>query len=51
MKTKNATSKKLKPPGFRVNKTLAKKYTDEPLFKEKTEQANQILKTFGIPKM
>lgn len=46
---KNITKKKL-PKGFTLNKALKDKYSDQPLFKEKVDRANHILKTFGLPK-
>jgi hypothetical protein len=46
--------KKLKksklPKGIQVNIALDKKYTDQPVFKEKVDKANHILKTVGLPK-
>jgi hypothetical protein len=35
---------------FKVNTTLNGKYEDQPLFKEKVDRANHILKTFTLPK-
>ncbi len=52
MKTKKAkTEKKELPKGFKVNPSLADKYVDQPLFKDKVDRANHILKTVGIPKV
>lgn len=50
MKTeKIKTSKKL-PEGFKFNTSLDNKYADQPLFKDKVDRANHILKTVGLPK-
>ena len=52
MNTKKlATEKKKLPKGFKVNPTLSKKYAEQPLFKDKVERANYILKTIGLPKI
>jgi hypothetical protein len=51
MKVKSIMKKKKLPKSFRVNKTLSDKYADQPLFKDKIERANHILKTVGIPKI
>ena len=49
---KQIKSAKLKlPKGFSIDKTLNGKYDDQPLFKEKAERANRILKTVGLPKL
>jgi hypothetical protein len=50
MKTKEIKIEKKLPKGFKLNATLDNKYTDQPLFKEKEERANHILKTIGLPK-
>ena len=50
MKTKETSEKKKLPKSFRVNKALTGQYADQPLFKEKIERANHILKTIGLPK-
>jgi hypothetical protein len=52
MKTKkdNTLEKKL-PKGFKFNASLDTKYGEQPLFKEKVERANHILKTVGLPKI
>jgi hypothetical protein len=47
---KDIVDKKL-PKGFRFNATLNTKYGEQPLFKEKVERANHILKTVGLPKI
>jgi hypothetical protein len=51
MKVKSVTKKKKLPQRFKVNKTLSDKYADQPLFKDKVERANHILKTVGLPKI
>jgi hypothetical protein len=50
MRAKKNTSKKALPKGFTPNKFLKDKYSDQPLFKEKVDRANHILKSFGLPK-
>jgi hypothetical protein len=47
---KKNTKTKL-PKGFTINSTLDKKYSDQPLFKDKVERANHILRTIGLPKI
>lgn len=49
--TKEKTIKKKLPKDFKVNPSLADKYADQPLFKDKADRANHILKTIGIPKI
>ena len=51
MKTKKELADKKMPKGFKFNTTLETKYTEEPLFREKIERANHILKTVGLPKV
>jgi hypothetical protein len=52
MSTKKlASPKKRLPKGFKVNTTLSEKYADQPLFKDKVDRANYILKTIGLPKI
>lgn len=51
MKTQNEADIKKLPKGFTVNTNLAGKYADQPLFKDKVEKANHILKTVGLPKV
>ena len=48
-KKKKAEKKKL-PKDFKINPSLADKYSDQPLFKDKVDRANHILKTIGLPK-
>ncbi len=36
---------------FRVNRSLDNKYSNQPLFKDKVERANDILKTIKLPKI
>ncbi len=51
MKTKKTETKKPKlPEGFTVDPKLTGKYDDQPLFKDKVDRANHILKTVGLPK-
>jgi len=50
MKTKKISEEKKLLKGFKFNATLDSKYSDQPLFKEKVEKANFILKTIGLPK-
>ena len=50
MKTKKITKQKL-PQGFSLNTELDKKYVDQPLFKDKVDRANHILKTVGLPRL
>ncbi len=51
MKTKKSETKKPKlPKGFTVDPELTGKYDDQPLFKDKVDRANHILKTVGLPK-
>lgn len=51
MKTKTTADKKKLPKSFKVNAALTDKYADQPLFKDKIERANHILKTVGLPKI
>ena len=50
MKTKKKIEEKKLPKGFRFNANLDSKYADQPLFKEKEDKANHIIKTAGLPK-
>ncbi len=51
MKTKKANiEKKELPKDFSINPSLTDKYADQPLFKDKVDRANHILKTIGLPK-
>jgi len=44
--------KKIKlPKGFTLNPKLDKKYSCQPLFKDKVDRANHILKTVELPKI
>ena len=38
------------PEGFSIDPSLTGKYDDQPLFKDKVDRANHILKTVGLPK-
>ncbi len=49
--TKQTTYKKKLPKGFKINNSINDKYADQPLFKDKVDKANHILKTVGVPKM
>jgi hypothetical protein len=49
MKTEKIVEKKL-PKGFKFNTSLDNKYAEQPLFKDKVDRANHILKTIGLPK-
>jgi hypothetical protein len=51
MKTTKTSQKKKLPKSFKINKALTDKYADQPLFKDKIERANHILKTVGLPKV
>ena len=48
-KKEKAVKAKL-PKGFTIDPTLGGKYDDQPLFKDKVDRANHILKTVGLPK-
>ncbi len=51
MKAKKSEDKKPKlPKGFTVDPKLTGKYDEQPLFKDKVDRANHILKTIGLPK-
>lgn len=50
METKTVTLDKKLPKGFKIKASLDKKYEDQPLFKDKIERANFILKTVVLPK-
>lgn len=52
MKTQKAkvAKKKLPKKDFTINPSLNGKYDDQPLFKDKVDRANHILKKIGIPK-
>jgi len=38
------------PKNFVINSELDNKYNEQPLFKDKIDRANHILKTVGLPK-
>ena len=45
-------NKKVKlPKGFKLNFELDNKYIDQPIFKDKVDRANHILKTVRLPKL
>ncbi|MCE6988492.1 hypothetical protein [Dyadobacter sp. CY323] len=50
MKAKEINKIKSLPKGFRVDPTLIDKYADQPLFKEKLDRANAILRKGNLPK-
>jgi hypothetical protein len=50
MKTKKIAIEKKLPKGFKFKATLDNMYLDQPLFKEKVDRANHILKTVLLPK-
>ena len=50
MKPKKETTKMKLPKGFTIKPGLDEKYADQPLFKDKVDRANHILKAFGLPK-
>ncbi len=50
MKTKKIKIVHKLPKGFKIDASLDTKYEDQPLFKDKVDRANHILKTVGIPK-
>ena len=51
MKVRKEIVEKKLPKGFKFNATLDTKYAEQPLFKEKIERANHILRTVGLPKI
>jgi len=51
MKAKKISEEKKLLKGFRFNATLDNKYQEQPLFKDKVEKSNHILKTIGLPKI
>ncbi|MDZ7934408.1 MAG: hypothetical protein U5M51_05465 [Emticicia sp.] len=50
MKTNKIETEKKLPKGFKFNADLDNKYADQPLFKDKVDRANHILKAVGLPK-
>lgn len=51
METKKINQKKRKlPKNFKVNSNLKNEYGNQPLFKDKVDRANHILKTVTLPK-
>ena len=52
MKTalKSKVVKKKQQMDYKINPLLQGKYEDQPLFQDKVNRANHILKTIGIPK-
>ena len=49
MKPKKGPTKKKLLEGFSIKPGLDNKYADQPLFKDKVDRANHILKTVGLP--
>jgi hypothetical protein len=47
---KNKDLKKTKYPGIYIDTTLGEKYKEKVIFKEKLDKANEMLKTYGVPK-
>ena len=47
---KSKATKKELPKDVTINPELNTKYDDQPLFEDKVNRANHILKTYGIPK-
>ncbi len=47
---KSKGTKKTLPKDVTINSELNGKYNDQPLFQDKVNRANHILKTYGIPK-
>jgi hypothetical protein len=47
---KNKSAKKKQQKDYTINPSLQGKYDDQPLFQDKVNRANHILKTVGIPK-
>ena len=39
------------PKGFTIDPSLDGRYNDQPLFKDKVDRANHLLKTVGLPKL
>lgn len=48
MKAKNLDS--VKHPVYTIDKSLDEKYKGKVVFKEKLDEANRVLKTYGVPK-
>jgi len=50
MKNKSTEKGKKIPADFKVKTNLKDLYSDQPLFQDKIEKANHILKTVGLPR-
>lgn len=51
MKIQNTkTGKKKATKGYTINPALQNRYDNQPVFDDKVDRANFILKKFGIPK-
>ena len=47
---KSKAAKKSQTKDYKINPSLQGKYDGQPLFQDKIDRANHILKTVGIPK-
>jgi hypothetical protein len=50
MKTKDSKIDSVKHPVYTIDRSLDEKYKGKVLFKEKLDEANRVLKTYGVPK-
>ena len=51
MKAEKNIAKELKlPKGFKFDPSMKGKYEDQPVFQDKVDRANYILKKVGLPK-
>jgi hypothetical protein len=41
---------RIKHPVIHIDKSLDKKYKGKVIFQEKLDEANRVLKTYGVPK-
>ena len=48
MKNKGLNS--IKHPVYTIDKSLDEKYNGKVIFKEKVDDANRVLKTYGVPR-
>jgi len=46
----NKDLNKLRYPVIKIDKSLDDKYKGKVFFKEKLDEANSVLKTYGVPK-
>ncbi|HET9502656.1 MAG TPA: hypothetical protein VFO93_03895 [Hymenobacter sp.] len=49
MKSKKESVKKKLPEGFTIKPGLDEQYANQPLFQDKVDRVNYILKTVGLP--